>query len=345
MPKIGIIGHFGGNKNFTDGQTIKTKVLYEGLKDAGINDIYRVDTYLNKTNKLKLLFKSVICILKCDIIIILLSSNGIKIYFPMMYMAKIILKKRIYHDVIGGNLDKKIDSNQKYKKYLNSFDENWVEFYGLKNNLEKQGVNNCRVIPNFRSLKIDQKCKFLNIDSSNKFCMFSRVIREKGISDAIIAIDKYNSSNKEKAYLEIWGPIDEKYKEEFEALLEKYKRDVVYKGIANYNDSIKVLSNHIALLFPTYWDGEGFPGTIVDAYVSGLPVIASNWNANSELIDNFKTGWVYPNDKINDLTESIEWAMKNKEDMIIMREECIKKVVEYDEKKHIEIIKKILLKK
>ena len=30
--KLGIIGHFGGNKKFLDGQTVKTKILYEELE-------------------------------------------------------------------------------------------------------------------------------------------------------------------------------------------------------------------------------------------------------------------------------------------------------------------------
>ena len=32
--KISIIGHFGGNENILDGQTIKTKILYDELKNA-----------------------------------------------------------------------------------------------------------------------------------------------------------------------------------------------------------------------------------------------------------------------------------------------------------------------
>lgn len=31
---VGIIGHFGGKKVFLDGQTIKTKILYEELRNT-----------------------------------------------------------------------------------------------------------------------------------------------------------------------------------------------------------------------------------------------------------------------------------------------------------------------
>jgi glycosyltransferase involved in cell wall biosynthesis len=48
------------------------------------------------------------------------------------------------------------------------------------------------------------------------------------------------------------------------------------------------------MLFPTYWQGEGFPGAIIDAFVSGVPVIASDWNMNREIIIHEKNGLLVP---------------------------------------------------
>ncbi|MFR3494185.1 MAG: glycosyltransferase [Blautia sp.] len=50
-----------------------------------------------------------------------------------------------------------------------------------------------------------------------------------------------------------------------------------YKGMVPFNQSTEVLKNYDALLFPTYYEGEGFAGTIIDAFAAGLPVIASDW--------------------------------------------------------------------
>ena len=73
--KIGIIGHFGGEKVFYDGQTVKTKNLKMLVEEYGGFETFCVDTYLNKTNKVKLLFKSLSCLFKCKKIFILLSEN------------------------------------------------------------------------------------------------------------------------------------------------------------------------------------------------------------------------------------------------------------------------------
>lgn len=327
--RIGIVGHFGGNKKFLDGQTVKTKILYEELISAGYQKIFCVDTYYNQVNKVKLLWETIKCILLCEKIIILLSGNGMKIYFPMMYYAKKVLGKKIYHDVIGGNLASYVERYPKYAKYLDSFDGNWVEFSKMKKELESLGIHNCVVIPNFKRLNTGEAKTSITETGENSFCMFSRVTEEKGVTDAIEAVCEYNRQHKTQIVLNIWGPVDEKYREKFNDLLKKAGKSVNYLGCVDYSESVKVLTDHLALIFPTHWDGEGFPGTIVDAYTAGVPVIASDWNANAELVENFQTGWVYPNEKINDLYDSIRWAMKNKEEMIAMRENCQKKAMNY----------------
>lgn len=339
MAKIGIIGHFGGRKIFLDGQTVKTKTLYQELVNCGEDVIY-VDTYLNKTNKIKLIFDTVKCILKCNTIIILLSGNGMRIYFPIMYWIKKIFNKKIYHDVIGGNLPDYITVYPKYKKYLNAFDENWVEFDLLKKKLEDKGITNCFVIPNFKKLNISSAHIDISKDAKHNLCMFSRIMKEKGVSDAIIAVHNFNVSNSYKFRLNIWGPIDNNYQEEFNNLLDEYSEDICYKGMVDYNLSVETLTDHIALLFPTFWKGEGFPGTIIDAYAAGVPVIATDWNANSELIDNFKTGWVYPNAECHDLEDSLKWIYLHSNEVISMRKNAHKKVMEYEPQKWINIIRK-----
>ena len=37
--RIGIIGHFGGNEKFNDGQTVKTIAIYDALKRYGLEDV------------------------------------------------------------------------------------------------------------------------------------------------------------------------------------------------------------------------------------------------------------------------------------------------------------------
>lgn len=57
--RIGIIGHFGGNENFTDGQTVKTVTLYRAFVNRNINNgaIHCVDTYYIRKNPIRFIYQ------------------------------------------------------------------------------------------------------------------------------------------------------------------------------------------------------------------------------------------------------------------------------------------------
>ena len=339
--KIAIIGHFGGNENILDGQTIKTKILYDELKNATDWDIRKVDTYYKSKKPIKLLIESIITLVSTRDVIVLLSGNGMKFYFPLLSFFAKVFRTRVYHDVIGGNLDTYVQKYPKFKSYLNSFKANWVETELLKRKLEENGVYNCKVIPNFKRLDIAE-IRSEKYEEPYRFCIFSRVMKEKGIEDAIEAIQHINAEeSRETCKLDIYGRIDESYKERFESLMDKVTPAVRYMGMIPYDESVKAISGYYALLFPTYWNGEGFPGTIVDAFSAGLPVVATDWNCNAEIIDNEKNGIIYPSGKIKNLIDAIKW-MISADNIVDMKRNCIESAKKYQPESHInEIVDEI----
>ncbi|MDD4690152.1 MAG: glycosyltransferase [Eubacteriales bacterium] len=127
-----------------------------------------------------------------------------------------------------------------------------------------------------------------------KLCTFSRVMREKGIEDAINAIIEINESLGYTAFcLDIYGQVWDEYKERFDCIQKDFPDYVHYCGAVNADRSVEVLKTYFALLFPTYYEGEGFAGTLIDAYSAGVPVIATDWRYNSELVTD-RTGFTYP---------------------------------------------------
>lgn len=331
MKKIAIIGHFGGEENFLDGQTVKTKILYDELQKATDWEILKVDTYYKKKHPFRLLFRSLKVLLSVKDVIVLLSSPGRRFYFPLLYLFHKMFGLRVYHDVIGGALDNFVSRSPKQKKYLQSFVVNWVETQKLKKQLEKQGITNCEVIPNFKRLNLlDENKLQLHFEEPFRFCTFSRVVKEKGIETAIEAIEKINEKyGRQVCKLDIYGPIDEKYEEDFQKVMKGVSSAVSYRGKVDFHSSVDVISGYYALLFPTYWDGEGFPGTVVDAFSSGLPVIATDWNCNAEVIEDGKSGIVYPNDKFVDLQSAVEWAINNVDKISEMKKYCLQCAEKY----------------
>lgn len=77
------------------------------------------------------------------------------------------------------------------------------------------------------------------------------------------------------------------------------------------------MSQSLALLMPSIWY-ENFPRTLVEAFASGLPVIASRLGALPQLIDDGRTGLLFEPGNPVDLAEKIAWAHSNKEAMLEM---------------------------
>ena len=64
------------------------------------------------------------------------------------------------------------------------------------------------------------------------------------------------------------------------------------------------------LIFPSECY-EGFPMTILESFASGLPVLASNIGAVSEIIKDKYNGILFETGNIIDLREKINWLLSN----------------------------------
>ena len=187
-------------------------------------------------------------------------------------------------------------------------------------NIIKMGYNNVDKLYNFKVISNENEGK--EIYQYGHFCIFSRVMKEKGIEDAISVINEINNHSNKKIYLDIYGPIDKKYEEDFHALINKQSNYIKYKGNVKPERSFNYLAKYYMLLFPTKYIKEGLPGTLIDAYNAGVPIIASNWKSANEFIKDNETGFIYEFDNIKELKEKIEYAMEHKDDVEHMRKEC-----------------------
>lgn len=329
---ITVIGRIAEGVTLLDGQTVKTKTLIAELKKYyPQKEIICVDMFEYKKNALKILKDTCKGFLKSEHIIVLLSRNGRAFFFPLLNGLNRIFKRKIYHDVIGGALAGEAKSNPVLLRQLKKFEVNWVELTAMKDDLKKLGVTNVEVLPNFKNLSI---LKEEELDAAWEFplifTMFSRVIKTKGIEDAVYAIAEVNRRYSEKkAVLKIYGPVEEGYKEEFYNLVKKHSDFVSYEGCIAYQDSVSVLKQSYMLLFPSTYPGEGLPGTIIDAFSAGVPVLATNWHFNAELINEGKTGFCYDWKNPELLTEKIIYAMEHPEQILEMKSCCLKEAQRY----------------
>lgn len=292
MKLVGIVGHFGFGLNMLNGQTIKTKIVTKALEDRlGNDEVLKADTHGGAKTYFKLPLKMIGLLKCCENIIILPAHNGVRVIVPMLLLINILYHRKIHYVVIGGWLSEMCEQNPWLMKQLKKIDYIYVETTTMKNALEKQGFRNVLVMPNFKDLKILDKPERRD-DGVLKLCTFSRVMKEKGIEEAVEATKILNDRGID-CTLTIFGQIDKHQIGWFEELKLSFPKSVYYGGVIPYDRSVDCLKKYDILLFPTYYEGEGFAGTLLDAMAAGVPVVASDWKYNREIV-NERNGVLVP---------------------------------------------------
>ena len=340
MIKIGICGHFGGDKIFLDGQTVKTKIITQELKK--LYSIKIVDTFNGKKRIVIILLGLLKLLIQCENVIILPAHNSLKIFVPFLIFFNKIFKRKLHYIVIGGWLSKCLKDNKILKDYLKDFNYIYVETSMMKRSLEEQGFENISIMPNCKDLKIlKEKELIYNTEKPYKLCTFSRVMQEKGIEDAIEVVKIINKNSKEIIYtLDIYGQIDENYKERFEKLSKSFPEYIKYKGKIPFDKSVEILKKYNLLLFPTHFYTEGIPGTIIDAYASGVPIISSKWQNYDDIIKENITGIGYEFGQNKKFMNILEKLISSPEKILNMKKNCLNFAEHYKPEKVIQILVK-----
>lgn len=296
MKKVAVVGVYGEGTEFTTGQAVKCQVVIDWLKkEYGTDEILIVNTYKWKSNPIKMIYKTIKSFVICKNIIIMPAQNGIKVFAVLTDVLNRLFHRKLHYVVIGGWLAEMLLEKKNLKLHLMRFDSIQVETLALLNKLKVLGLTNVHYMPNCRDYKCDNNDeKLINLNQKLKVCTFSRVIKEKGIDDAIAICRKANETLKKDVFeLHIYGAIGTEYEDEFKDVIRQNKDIVSYLGVARSKDSVEILKKYFALLFPTYYSGEGFAGTILDGFVARIPIIANDWKYNSEIIKDGENGFIY----------------------------------------------------
>ncbi len=343
--KISILGHLGEGKTLLNGQTVKTKIITEELKkEFGNNKVLKIDTSGGLKTVFKAPFQALSALKKSENTVIFPAQNGLRIYAPLLAFFKGFFKKRrLHYVVIGGWLPEFLSEKKLLKASLKKFDGIYVETQTMKTALEKQGFNNIFVMPNFKKLNILSENELVYPASSPyKLCTFSRVMKEKGIEEAVNAVISVNKAFGCNIYsLDIYGQVDENQTEWLENIKKSFPDYISYKGLVPFEKSVETIKNYFALLFPTFYEGEGFAGTLIDAFSAGVPVIASDWKYNSEIVSE-NVGFLYKTGNQKEFENILKSAAENPSQVIKKKKLCLNEAEKYKPDEAVKIlIKKI----
>ncbi len=227
------------------------------------------------------------------------SSRGIIYTLPFyLFLSKLSDNKLIIR-VFGGNFDKILSSNyfSRFigKYFLTKIDALLLQTINLVGGFKD--ISNVIWYPTTRSIKGKPK---RNLNSKISFGFVGHITIDKGV-DLIIDYATY-CEEPENVEFNFFGASNDV------GLIEKLAKleNCNYKGKVSSLDLIEEYKVMDVLLLPTTYKGEGYPGVIIEAFQSGVPVIASNWMAIPELVkDNYNGFLVEPGSYLG-LKEAIE---------------------------------------
>lgn len=332
MYKIGVWGQYGDGGKIADGQAVRTTIITKELQMRyGKDNVGVVNTNGWRKHPLLFLWDSLMLVAKSRKVAIAPADNGYKIFVPLLMFFNFFFRRELIHIVIGGFLPALLKHKPKYIKLENKFNAVFVQTDNLLKDLKALGVNNLYISSNPKRLNTRNKSDLsIVLDRNVKVCTMSRLNESKGIAIAIDAVRKVNSHlSNGIVKLDLYGLIQPGFEDWLNNLLEENKDIVEYKGIVDFDKTVETLKDYFLMLFPTYYYGEGFPGNVVDAYNSALPMIATDWLYNKDVIKDGRNGILVPIKDSDAMADAIENLYNNRELHYNMSVNCLEDASQY----------------
>ena len=333
MKHITFIGGIGKADEF-GGELLKNKNIIARMKQVGYR-VNAIDTYRSHhslSRRLNVVTKILLALLFRRKDVFVLASSFENVYGLIKLMHYLPFDYDIVDWVIGCSLNKLVKEKLVDKKYMSSISLHVVEAEGMKRELmDSLAITNIVVSYNFRDLTpIPPISKYE--DGRIHFLFFSRITPLKGVSIILSAASILNKEGYEHKYcIDFYGEVAPEYKDEFYNGINKNKnlsfcKTLQLKDRSNYDH----LARYHYMLFPTFWPGEGFPGAIIDCYIAGVPIIASNWGYIPEFIEEGMTGRIIPTHNVEMLANVMKEAINGEMNCLEMSRNCQIKAKEFD---------------
>lgn len=153
MKKVTIIGLFCTDKEVSDGQSVKTRIVTEEIEKAlGAENVKRIDTYGWRKNPLKLFIHCIIAVRNSANVMFLTDEGGIKVFPRLLRLANTGGKCRLHYYVVGGWLHEYLDRSASAADDLRKLDVIYVEIPTMLRELEERDFHNGVLVNKFRRM-------------------------------------------------------------------------------------------------------------------------------------------------------------------------------------------------
>ena len=231
---------------------------------------------------LKLQFEFFRAVRRNDVVSVHIAEAAMPYLLPWAYLFTRMFRKPCILRVFGG---RGYQGLKGWRRALGVFFARKVHLYlaQTKDIYERaitDGFTCVRWFPTSRptNAKVDVvNLPAMRHDRVFRYVFLSRVVPSKGIRELIEA----GSGADGLLEIDVYGPLGDGISEkDFDSV-----KNVHYRGVCESVEVPQILREHDALLLPTYWEDEGYPGAIIEAFTAGLPIVSTVWKSIPELVD------------------------------------------------------------
>lgn len=298
---------------YCGGPHVKNQVLASALQERGVS-VIAINTIRWKRDFLRLLVTVVRQCLATPRVFLSIPRKGRWSFLLLLHVVGLLRPLRVVLFPTGGLFATELQAlpapaRELYLGYSRRCDLILAETERLASELRQLGLCNVAVLPNFKPSWDGSPPAKRSHAHGARILYLSRVHPEKGIEWLFEALDRLQAKGL-RFQLDLYGTVFDGYKRQLLHRLSQrsYAR---YMGVLEDPQLARHISTYDMMVFPTLFDSEGMPAVLIDAAIAGLPVVASDWLANSEIVQNGFNGLLVSPGDVEDLAAKIALLIKD----------------------------------
>jgi glycosyltransferase involved in cell wall biosynthesis len=156
-------------------------------------------------------------------------------------------------------------------------------------------------------------------DYARRFVFVGQIRPEKGVREVIELGERLGPSYQ----IDVFGPMmNGMTSSDFDG------KQAKYRGVLSPDRVATTLADYDALLLPTDYAGEGYPGVIIEALSVGVPSIASRHAGIPEIFVDGESGFLVTPRSVDDLVSAVHRL--EHQDLYTVREQCLRRFHLFD---------------
>lgn len=315
--KMLFIGSLPTKRVHFNGETNKTGDIYHFFKKTNKFKITKINlTHHKLINTLRMIVCSKCFKYDCIFISKCITGGSLAMHLILKFGRK-KNKNNIYVYWIGNGTNG-LDVNSEHLSDLKYAKNVIFESDQVYQDNKDLGIKNYSICPCIKPTYDIQCLEKIYLPHERIKCIyFSRICKEKGLMDAIVAVEKANERLGATAFsLDIAGSPTSDSARVFEKEMLNYikgkdeftyfGKDFCVTGIETYLR----LQKYDLHLFPSQFKQECVPGTIVDMFIAGVPTLSSSFpNVRNLLSDN--DSFIFEQGNTDDLVDKLVFIYNN----------------------------------